>query len=48
MIDHQDELKQKILDGKYRLKVVREVKTPKENGKTRQLGIPTIIDRMDY
>ena len=46
MIDHQDELKQKILDGKYRPKAVRKVEIPKDNGKTRQLGIPTVVDRV--
>ncbi len=38
---HREELVGSILDGSYRPNPVRRVEIPKENGKTRGLGIPT-------
>ncbi|MGE5612791.1 MAG: group II intron reverse transcriptase/maturase, partial [Bacillota bacterium] len=43
--EHREELLQSIRDGKYRPKPVRRVEIPKENGNTRKLGIPTVVDR---
>lgn len=44
--DNGEELRKAILDGKYRPKPVRRVEIPKDNGKKRQLGIPTVVDRV--
>lgn len=40
------DLVRKILDGRYKPLPVRRVEIPKDNGKMRQLGIPTVVDRM--
>lgn len=42
---HKDELLEQLLSGKYRPNAVRRVEIQKENGKMRQLGIPTVVDR---
>jgi len=43
---HKQELMAALLDGSYRPQVVRGVEIPKPGGGVRQLGIPTVVDRL--
>jgi RNA-directed DNA polymerase len=46
LVTHKEELLTSIQRGKYRPNPVRRVEIPKENGSKRQLGIPTVVDRV--
>lgn len=43
---HWENIKAQLLQGSYHPQVVRAVKIPKPNGGERQLGIPTVMDRL--
>ena len=42
--EHRDELLESIRNGKYKPSLVRRVEITKDNGGTRRLGTPTVID----
>lgn len=44
--EHKEEILQSLLDGSYEPNLVRGVQIPKPDGSKRQLGIPTVLDRV--
>lgn len=46
LVVNKDKLIQSIMGGTYRPNPVRRVEIPKENGKMRMLGVPTVFDRV--
>jgi RNA-directed DNA polymerase len=43
---HWAEIKEQLLDGSYQPQPVLGIQIPKPNGGVRQLGIPTVVDRL--
>ena len=43
---HKEELLKKLLEGSYEPQAIRGVEIPKPDGSKRQLGIPTVVDRV--
>jgi group II intron reverse transcriptase/maturase len=46
LIENGEALNQRIMEGKYHPNPVRRVEIPKDDGKKRPLGIPTVVDRV--
>lgn len=43
---HENDLRQAVINGSYQPLPVRRVDIPKDGGKMRQLGIPSVVDRL--
>ena len=46
LLTNKDLLIHSLMDGSYRPNPVKRVEIPKDNGKMRLLGIPTVVDRL--
>jgi len=46
LVEHKEGLIESLLDGSYRPREVRGVEIPKAGGGVRELGIPTVVDRL--
>ena len=46
LVEHKGELIAALLDGSYEPRAIRGVEIPKSGGGKRQLGIPTVVDRL--
>lgn len=46
LLKNGEAIKQAIMEGKYKPNPVRRVEIPKDDGKKRPLGIPTVVDRV--
>lgn len=46
LLANKDALICSLMDGSYRHNPVKRVEIPKDNGKMRLLGIPTVVDRL--
>ena len=46
LAEHREELRASLLEGSYQPQLVRGVEIPKPGGGVRQLGIPTVVDRL--
>ena len=46
LIEHWEEIREQIRNRKYKPQPVRRVEIPKPNGGVRNLGIPSVVDRI--